>query len=218
MKMPLILAAAALVATGCDRQQETADSRPLDQSKDTIQESARTAKSQIEQEAEAKKAMVEAEAKSAQARIDAEKARAEATASEAQSKVESATDNIRNAGAAGERSATEVGTAEANRQQEQNQQQRTTATPPTPTPPAPSTPSASTTEGDQKLVEQVRAAVAAPGADASTAPTVQITANNGVVTLKGNVKSDAEKTRMETAAKAVPGVSKVENEIEVKSE
>jgi osmotically-inducible protein OsmY len=67
-------------------------------------------------------------------------------------------------------------------------------------------------------VEQVRAAVTPAGADSSAVQTVQVTAAGGVVTLKGNVKTEEEKTRMETAAKAVPGVTKVENQIEVKAE
>jgi hypothetical protein len=217
MKTPLILTAVALIAVGCDRPKNVADNRSVEQGKDSIQKSAREAKSAIEKEAESKKDIIEAEAKSAQAKLDADKARVKAATAEAQTKVDAATDSIRNAGAAGTRVQTEVGTSP------------TTVTPPTPAPTQPSTvttvpptpptpvPSPSAATDDQKLAEQVRTTLAP--ADATTAPSVQVTAApGGVVTLKGTVKTEAEKSRMEAAAKAVAGVTKVENQIEVKAE
>jgi len=210
MKTPLMLAAAALIVAGCDRPQQATDNRSTDQSKDTIQQSARDAKSAIEKEAESKKDMVEAEAKAAQAKIDAEKARTQAAAADAQTKVNAAADTIRDAGAAGARAQSEVGTL----------QRPVTAPAPvvTPAETVPSVPTSATADVDQKLVEQVRTALNPAGADASATQAVQVSAAGGVVTLKGNVKTEEEKTRMETAAKAVPGVTKVENQIEVKAE
>jgi osmotically-inducible protein OsmY len=205
----MLVAAAALIVAGCDRPQEAADNRSTEQTKDTIQETAREAKSDIEKEAEAKKEMVEAEAKAAQAKLEAEKARAQAAAAEAQSKADAAAATIRDAGAAGARSQSEVGTSP---------QPTTPTTPPTPADPGTPPPTTTTSDVDQKLVEQVRAAVTPAGADSSSVQTVQVSAAGGIVTLKGNVKTEEEKTRMETAAKAVPGVTKVENQIEVKAE
>jgi osmotically-inducible protein OsmY len=214
MKTPMIMAAVALIAVGCDRPQTTADAdnRSVDQTKDTIQESAREAKNTIEKEAESKKEMIEAEAKSAQAQIEADKARLKSAGAEGSAKVDAAADNIRNAGAAGVGTQTEVGTSPG------------TVPPPVPaepviTTPTPApTPNLSTATDDQKLTEQVRTIVAPAGTDANAAQAVQVTAAGGVVTLKGTVKSEAEKTRIETATKAVAGVTKVENQIEVKAE
>ena len=206
MKTPLILAAIALIAVGCDQQKQSADTRSLEDNKDSIQKSARAAKSEIEKEASAKKEIIEAEAKSAQARIDAEKARAKAATLDAQSKLDAATQNIRDAGAAGARAQREVGASKNPVQ-------------PVATPPVEPTvipPSTATAEADQKLIDQVRTAVVP--ADAIAAPTVQVMATGGVVTLKGMVKTEAEKTRMETAAKGVSGVTQVNNQIEVKTE
>jgi hyperosmotically inducible periplasmic protein len=213
MKTPMIMAAAALIVAGCDRPQ-TADNASVDQTKDSIQKSAREAKNAVEKEAESKKDMLEAEAKSAQAKLEADAARLKSAGAEAQGKVEAATDNIRNAGAAGARTQTEIGTSP------------TPVTPPTPTPAEPATttpvptptPNLSAAPEDQKLAEQVRTIIAPAGADAAATPAVQVMAAGGVVTLKGTVKSDAEKSRIETAAKAVSGVTRVDNQIEVKSE
>ena len=200
MKTTLILAAIALIAVGCDRQKQT-DTRSLEQSQDAIQKSARDAKSEIEREARAKKDIVEAEARSAQAQIDAEKARAKAATLDAQSKLDAATQNIRDAGAAGARSVSEIGASKS--------------TVPQTTEPVAAT-TASTAEADQRLAEQVRTALLPSGAEANAASTVQVSATGGVVVLKGMVKSEAEKARMETAAKGVAGVTRVDNQIEVK--
>ena len=59
MKMPLILAAAALLAAGCNQQRQAANDQSRDQSKDTIQKSARDAKAEIDKEAKAKKEISE---------------------------------------------------------------------------------------------------------------------------------------------------------------
>ncbi len=204
MKTPLILAAIALIAVGCDQQKQSADTRSLEDNKDSIQKSARAAKSEIEKEASAKKEIIEAEAKSAEAQIDAEKARAKAATLDAQGKLDAATQSIRDAGAAGAKAQSEVGASKNTVQ-------------PVATPPVePTVIPPSTTTADQNLVDQIRTAVVP--ADASAAPTVQVMAAGGVVTLKGTVKTEAEKTRMETAARSVSGVTQVNNQIEVKTE
>ena len=75
-------------------------------------------------------------------------------------------------------------------------------------------------ESEQKLTEQVRTAISSGTAEANAdaAKAIQVSASGGTITLKGSVKSEEEKTRIETAAKAVAGVSKVENQLEVKAE
>ena len=201
MKTPLILAAAALIAVGCDKQKQTADNRSPEQSEDSIRKSAKDAKDEIEREARAKKDVVEAEAKSAQAQIDAEKARIKAATLDGQSKLDAATQNIRDAGAAGARAVNEIGAS------------KSTALPPT-EPVAVTT--VSTVETDQRMAEQVRSILVPVGTDAAAASTVQVSATSSVVVLKGTVKSEAEKSRMEAAAKGVSGVTRVDNQIEVK--
>ena len=49
-----------------------------------------------------------------------------------------------------------------------------------------------------------------------TAKNVKIITENGVVTLRGPVKSEAEKTKIAELAKAAAGQAKLENQLEVK--
>jgi hyperosmotically inducible periplasmic protein len=213
MKTPFILtvAAAAILAVGCDQQKQATNDRSIESDKDNIQKSAREAKSEVDKQAKAQKDMLEAEAKAAQASLDAEKARAKAASTpDAQPKVDAAAQNIRDAaGAVGARIQTETGT-------ERNPAVTTTPSvaPTTPTTTAPAS------EAEQKLADQVRTAISggAAEANADAAKAIQVSASGSTVTLKGSVKSEEEKTRIETAAKAVAGVSRVENQLEVKAE
>ncbi len=215
MKTPFILtvAAAAILAVGCDQQKQALNDRSIESEKDNIQKTSREAKSEVDKQAKAQKDMLDAEAKSAQAKLDAEKARTKAESiPDPQPKVDAAAQNIRDAaGAVGARIQTEVGT-------ERNPAITTTPSvaPTTPTTTAPATVS----ESEQKLADQVRTAISggAAEANADAAKAVQVSASGSTVTLKGSVKSEEEKTRIETAAKAVAGVSKVENQLEVKAE
>ena len=208
MKIPLILATAALMAVGCNQQKQAANDQSRDR-KDSIQKSAREAKAEIEKEARAKKEMLDAEVKSAQAKLDAEKARAKAASVDAQPKVDAAAQSIREAaGTVGEKTQVETGTAKS---------QPTPAATATPPPAKPAETAA--TEADQQLADQVRTAVQGGVAEATDASKdVQVSAAGGVVTLKGTVKNEEEKSRIDSAAKAVPGVTKVENQLEVKSQ
>ena len=211
--MPLVFAAIAVIAVGCNQQREAKNDRSTvrDQDKNAIRETARDAKSEIDKEAKAKKDMLDAEAKAAQAKIDAEKAKAKAETTDAQSKTENAAQNIRDAaGAASAKAQTEVGTVKGD--------STTPSTAPATTPAPPTT--TTTTDSDQKLADQVRSAISTGAAGAPPKPSndVQVSASGGVVTLKGTVASDTEKNQVETAAKAVPGVSKVDNQLQVKSQ
>jgi hypothetical protein len=215
MKTPFILtvAAAAILAVGCDQQKQALNERSIDSEKDNIQKSAREAKSEVDKQAKTQKDMLDAEAKSAQAQLDAEKARVRAEAApDAQPKVDAAAQNIRDAaGAVGTRIQTEIG---ADRNSAPPTTPSVAPTPPTTTAPV------TVSESDQKLTEQVRTAVLGGTAEANAdaAKAIQVSASGGTITLKGSVKSEEEKTRIETAAKAVAGVSKVENQLEVKAE
>lgn len=205
MKTPLIIAAAALIAVGCNKDQQAAADRSAD--KDTIQKSVREAKSEVDKEAKAQKEVLDAEAKAARATIDAEKARAKAATTDAQGKVDAAAQNIREA----------AGSAEAKAQREVGA--ATSA-------PVPQTDTRATTEkagdADQKLADQVRSAIsggpAGAAANADAAKNIEVSASGGVVTLKGTVKTEAEKTQAESQAKSVAGVTKVENQLQVKAD
>ena len=191
MKKSLVLMAAAVLAVGCDQQKQASNDSTTTSDKSDIRQSVREAKSDVDKQARAQKEMLDSEAKAAQAKIDAEKARAKAESTEAQAKVDAASQGIRDAaGTASAKAQSEIGAAKG------------------------------ATDADQKLAEQVRTAVNGGTAEATTdaSKNIQVSASGGTVTLKGTVKSETEKSRIETAAKAVPGVTKVENQLEVKAE
>ncbi len=71
-------------------------------------------------------------------------------------------------------------------------------------------------EADRKITQQIRQAVVADGSLSMMAKNAKIITINGVVTLKGPVKSDQERASLEAAAKRVAGVSKVDNQLEIK--
>jgi hyperosmotically inducible periplasmic protein len=219
MKKTLILIAAAILAVGCDQQRQASNDNSTTSDKSDIRRSVRQAKSEVDKQARAQKEILDSEAKAAQAQIDAEKARAKAAATDAQAKVDAASQNIREAaGSASAKAQSEVGVG------------KSATVPPTiappaesgtaPTTPAPTTPADTSTPDDQKLAEQVRTAINAGTVEATAdaAKNIQVSASGGTVTLKGTVKTPEEKTRIEMAAKAVSGVTKVDNQLEVKAE
>jgi hypothetical protein len=223
LKTSLTVATAAILAVGCDQERRAGNERALEGSKDAVQKSVREAKSEVDKQAKAQKDILEAEARSAQAKLDAEKARVRAESTDAQGKVDAAAQNIRDAaGAASDRSARDTGTGRAVTAPPSE------ATPVTPPPPVPTTPSTTPTptptpqpttsnaESDQKLTEQVRSAVVGGGDDNAGAKTIQVSVSGGTATLTGSVASDTEKAQAEQKAKAVSGVTKVDNQLQVK--
>lgn len=72
-------------------------------------------------------------------------------------------------------------------------------------------------EGDRKITQQIRQAVVKDGALSFTAKNVKIITINGKVTLRGPVKTDAERASIEAAAKKIAGATQVENLLEVKN-
>lgn len=70
-------------------------------------------------------------------------------------------------------------------------------------------------ESDLKVTQQIRQAVMADGSLSFTAKNVKIITLNGKVTLRGPVKTAAERTSIEGAARKVAGAGKVDNQLEV---
>ena len=68
---------------------------------------------------------------------------------------------------------------------------------------------------DRELAKKIRQAVVGDKSLSTYAHNVKIVAQNGQVTLKGPVRSDAEKTTIEAKATEIAGVGKVTNEITV---
>jgi len=69
---------------------------------------------------------------------------------------------------------------------------------------------------DRELARQIRRSIVQDKSLSSYARNVKIIAQNGVVTLKGPVRSDAEKTAVEAKASEIAGADKVTSQLEVK--
>jgi len=69
--------------------------------------------------------------------------------------------------------------------------------------------------GDIKVLARVRKSIVAEKGLSMNAKNVKILFNGGVITLKGPVDSDAEKSRVEELAKTCNGVTEVTNMITV---
>lgn len=69
---------------------------------------------------------------------------------------------------------------------------------------------------DIKVAAAVRKAIVADDSLSTTAHNVKLVAAGGVVTLRGPVKNAAERARVEEIAKGAPGVTSVENQLDVK--
>jgi osmotically-inducible protein OsmY len=203
-----VLAAAALTFAGC-KQQNQQGSRSEGQGgpsakseQDTIRDSARDAKKQISEQAKAQKEQVEAEAKAGQARIDAEKARMKAETNNAQQAVQQSTEKIRDAaGSASSKVQGESGSVTAS----------STDAAASPNGAKPSSNPATT---DQSLTDAVKQALGLTTATTTTGQKVQVAVSNGTVTLSGTVSSEQEKSDMEKKARAIPGVTQVENQLQ----
>jgi hyperosmotically inducible periplasmic protein len=71
-------------------------------------------------------------------------------------------------------------------------------------------------KADIKLAAAVRRAIVKDDSLSTLAHNVKIVTANGAVTLRGPVKSDEEKSRVETVVKGIAGVNSVDNELDVK--
>lgn len=72
-------------------------------------------------------------------------------------------------------------------------------------------------EGDRKLLAAVRRAVVSDKTLSKSAHNVKIVSKDGVVTLRGPVRSEDEKGKVEKLAQQVAGVASVENQLDVKT-
>jgi hyperosmotically inducible periplasmic protein len=80
-----------------------------------------------------------------------------------------------------------------------------------------SAPSATAGGEDQQIADHIRQAISADQSFSPSARSVEVTADEGVVTLRGEVRSEQEKERLASIAQQVAGVQRVENELEVAS-
>jgi osmotically-inducible protein OsmY len=72
-------------------------------------------------------------------------------------------------------------------------------------------------KADIKLAAAVRRAVVNDKTLSMSAHNVKLIAANGVVTLRGPVASEDEKAKLEADVRGVPGVSRVDNQLDVKT-
>jgi hypothetical protein len=68
---------------------------------------------------------------------------------------------------------------------------------------------------DLKITREIRKAVMADDSLSFTAKNVKIITNNGKVTLRGPVKSAAERSAIDAAARKVAGAGRVDNQLEI---
>ena len=73
----------------------------------------------------------------------------------------------------------------------------------------------SETEGDRTLTQKIRQAVVADDSLSTTAKNAKIITVSGVVTLRGPVKTEQERTTIVALASKFAGAGKVHNELEV---
>ncbi len=73
------------------------------------------------------------------------------------------------------------------------------------------------TEEDRKLLATVRSAIVNDKKLSIAAHNVKILAAQGVITLRGPVKSSKEKAKVEAIVKKVPGVTSINNQLDVKT-
>lgn len=70
---------------------------------------------------------------------------------------------------------------------------------------------------DVRITADIRKALVGDGSLSMAAKNAKVITANGVTTLQGNVDSDAEKAAVEAKAKAVAGVTRVDNQLTVKA-
>jgi hyperosmotically inducible protein len=73
----------------------------------------------------------------------------------------------------------------------------------------------SESEADRTLTQRIRQAVVAEEALSTNAKNVKIITSNGVVTLRGPVKSAQEKATIEAKAHQIAGANNVESQLEI---
>ncbi len=71
---------------------------------------------------------------------------------------------------------------------------------------------------DRDITQSIRKSVIADSALSPTAKNVKIITSGGVVTLRGPVKTQAEKTAIADKAQQTPNVKRVDNQLDVQSD
>lgn len=74
----------------------------------------------------------------------------------------------------------------------------------------------SETEADRQITAKVREMIVADDSLSTNAQNIKIITVAGVVTLRGPVETPAEKTTIESKAKSVAGVTRVNNQLDTK--
>jgi len=82
---------------------------------------------------------------------------------------------------------------------------------------APTAGDQSNDKGDVRITQEIRKAIIADKDLSRDAHNVKIITRGSIVTLRGPVKSAAEKSKIETTAAHVAGVTRVRNDLEVAS-
>lgn len=73
----------------------------------------------------------------------------------------------------------------------------------------------SESEGDRTISQNIRQSITADDSLSTNGKNVKIITVDGVVTLRGPVKSEAEKTNIVAKAQQIAGVKSVENQLEI---
>ena len=71
-------------------------------------------------------------------------------------------------------------------------------------------------KADIKLAAAVRSAIVGDDSLSIMAHNIKLIAASGTVTLRGPVKTDVEKARIEELVRNVPGVTKIDNNLDIK--
>jgi hypothetical protein len=75
----------------------------------------------------------------------------------------------------------------------------------------------SNNSADIDITAKIRSAIVDDSAMSTNARNIKIITQNGEVTLRGVVDSQAEKDSIETKARAVAGVTRIDNQLEIKA-
>ena len=70
-------------------------------------------------------------------------------------------------------------------------------------------------EADRTVSQNIRQSIVADDSISTNGKNVKIITSDGVVTLRGPVKSNAEKTKIADTARRTAGVKKVDNQLEI---
>jgi hyperosmotically inducible periplasmic protein len=207
MKKILVVAAAALMMAGCNRDNTANESAGAQKdavkaNADAQKDALNAQKDAISKQASQQKDSIDAQAKASKSEINAKKDEvdAQAKAAKAEADAQAKAANAQGAAIRDSAGASIAGTTDAT----------------------------ATGTSDSLLKAKVRAAILGNSSDSSNPASVSANPNapknlnvdvsNGKVTLKGSVATDAAKMDCEQRAKQVAGVTSVDNQLEIKAQ